>query len=198
VRVVFPYTVRLDEAIVSLPPWAEQVDVSQDDEAYYRLLASLWHDAQDFVILEHDQVLPPTALEGFEKCPEWHCGHPTWLYGGWGVWHGCVRYRRELMLRHPDLPETIVKRDWHALDSAWINHLRLLGYPESHWHWPAAGHLKPKLLPGMGVTVFIQCPFCGSALDAIAIQTDPRVTCQECSQVVVMPVPERTATDSVL
>ena len=87
-RLIFPYVLQIDKALDSLPPWAEQVNVGVDDEAYYRLLASLWHDAQDFIILEHDHVLPPNAITDFEKCPELWCAHPYWLYGGWGAWHG--------------------------------------------------------------------------------------------------------------
>jgi hypothetical protein len=197
-RIILPYTEICPETLASLEGPVEQVDVSADNEAYYRLLADLWHSGDDFVIVEHDMVVPPGALGRLQTCPQEWCGVPYWLYGGWGVWHGVTRYRGSLTQRHPLLPESIQNRDWKALDSAVINHLRLLGYPEAHWHWPPAGHLKPKHLPGMGVWTFVQCPGCGSALDPEDIQTDPRVVCRECGAVSFTPVPERTATDSVL
>jgi hypothetical protein len=196
VRVIYPFATTFPEALASLPSWAEQVDVSQDDEAYFRLLASLWHEAEDFVIVEQDQVLPPGALEGFEACPELKCGHGTWLYGGWGIWHGCVRYRREMMLAHPGLMESIQTRHWSSLDSAVINHLRLLGYPEAHWHWPASKHLVPKIYIGPQTGQFIQCR-CGAAFGNEVFERNP-LTCQECGTETWTPTPERTATDITL
>jgi hypothetical protein len=175
-------------------PWeAVELDPS-DNEAYYRLLADLWHSGEDFLVVEQDMVPPPGAIKELDECESEWCGNAYWLYGNWGVWLGTTRFRGELTRRHPDLMETIVSRDWHALDSAITNHLRLLGYPEAHWHWPAARHLVPKIFAGPGQ--FIQCR-CGAAFGNEVFERNP-LTCQECGVETWTPIPERTATDITL
>jgi len=155
-RLVFPYTERHPEAIAALPVEAEQTDVSSDPEAYWRLLREAWRSGEDFLIVEHDMVLPPGAILAFERCRREWCAHPYFMYGTWGTWHGVTRYRGSLTRRLPTLPDEIVNRAWPALDSAWINNLRRAGYNEGHWHWPPARHLA-HVEPAR-----VACPHCGT------------------------------------
>ena len=156
-RIIYPYAEHYPEAIAALPLDAEQVDVSADPEAYWRLLRDLWRSGEDFLIVEHDMVLPDGALHTFDSCRREWCAHPYFMYGTWGTWHGVTRYRGGLTRRLPNLPDEIRSRTWPSLDSAWINHLRLAGVNEAHWHWPPARHLNPAHPP-----MAVPCPHCGA------------------------------------
>jgi hypothetical protein len=192
-RVILPWTVEHPEVLAALEDWpVERVYVGSDDECYFRLISDLWHSGDTFAIVEHDMVPAPGILREFEVCPQEWCAEEYFMWGTWGTWFGVVRFRGSLTRRHPDLPESIVNRNWHSLDSTVINHLRLLGYPESHWHWPAAKHLRPI---EEGFSRF-QCNYCGSALDIEALRRDPKVVCA-CGEITFMPF-GRTMTDAVL
>ena len=187
-RLVQPYVTRFPESVAALAG-AEFVDVSSDPEAYYRLLADLWHSGDDFCIVEQDNV--PYVLDELKSCPEEWCAEPYWLQGRWGCWHGVVRYRGTLTARYATLPDSIQNRSWQALDSAWINHLRMIGPQEPHWHWPASKHLRPDW------SSLFSCNTCGTALTEDDLRRDPRVQCRSCGSVTTMPVPRLTMTDSV-
>jgi hypothetical protein len=195
-RIVYPYVTVFPEAVAALDGWTvEMVDVSSDDQAYYRLMADLWRSGDDFTVVEQDIVLAPGALQGLVECPQPWCGCPYWQWhSGWGVWHGAVRYRADLALKLPEIPDLIQWRHWGALDSAWINHLRLLGYPEAHWHWPAAKHLT-KLPP---VAMIYGCADCGAALRHEDLRESPQTPCRECGHLNQMVVPTVTPTTPVL
>jgi hypothetical protein len=170
VRVIYPYVKIFPEALAALAGWpVEMADTSADDEAYWRLLKDLWTAGRDFVLVEQDMVVPEDALDRLLGCTEEWCGVPYRLYGNYGVWHGVTRYRGSLTRRLPGLPDAIRDRRWESLDSAWINHLRAAGYPEAHWHWPAAKHLRETPdLSGEGVK-FFNCVKCGTGMSAKSI-----------------------------
>lgn len=89
----------------------------QDDTAYPRLLADLWAEEEDFALVEQDVEPPEGWLQEFDECDQpWCIRGPK---GRPGLdWMGCVRYRRKLMKKHPDLA-------WRAMsisddgDTAW-------------------------------------------------------------------------------
>jgi hypothetical protein len=198
-RIVYACATIFPEAVAALEregyPF-DVVDVSSDNEAYARLWADMWHSGEDFLNVEQDMIVNPGMVKELEECPEEWCGGVYWLYGAAGSWAGVVRFRGELTRRHPDLPETIINRTWQSLDSAYINHLRLLGYPESHHHLPYVKHLVPKIYVGPQTGQFIQCR-CGSAFGSEVFERNP-LTCQECGAETWTPIPERTATDITL
>ena len=157
-RVIYPYVREFPEALAALGQRrVEKVDVGSGDQAYWRLMRDLWRSGDDFLIVEQDMVVPSGAVAAFETCPREWCGQPYFMYRTWGCWHGVVRYRGSLTRSLPDLPDQIAQRHWQSLDSAWINHLRLAGRNEAHWHWPPARHLSPRHAAPSGVT----CPNCG-------------------------------------
>ena len=55
---------------------AELHDLTNDDEAYFGLVARLWRDGQAFMVVEQDVVPPEGAPEDLATCPEPWCGHP--------------------------------------------------------------------------------------------------------------------------
>jgi hypothetical protein len=193
-RVILPWTVEHPEVLAALEGWpVERVYVGSDDEAYFRLISDLWHSGDTFTIVEHDNVPAPGILREFEVCPSEWCAEPYWLAGGggWGCWFGVVRFRGSLTARYPDLPESIQRRDWRSLDSAVINHLRMLGPQEPHRHWPPAIHLRS------GWDRVYNCNSCGAALAPEDIIRGPAVDCRNCGTITSMPVPSLTMTDDV-
>jgi hypothetical protein len=188
--IVQPFVTLFPESVAAIDG-ARFVDVSSDDQAYWRLLTDLWRKGEDFCIVEQDNVPAPGVLQEIESCPEEWCGEPYLLGGQWGCRFGVVRFRGALMARYPFIPDAIKARSWHALDSAWINHLRLVGPQEPHWHWPAAKHLRSDWSP------LFSCNTCGTALTEDDLRRDPRVQCRSCGAVTTMPV-GLTMTDSVL
>ena len=197
-RIVYPYVTVFPEALAALDGWpVEQVDVSSDDQAYYRLLADLWHSGEDFCLVEQDIVIPTGALQHLADCPEEWCAGVYWMpWGSWGSWFGMVRFRGSLTVRHPDLPESIEHRHWSALDSATMNHLRALGYSEPHRH-EFVKHLT-KGRGGLGVTVFVNCSGCGSALPTEEVERSPQPRCQDCGLVNETVVEPTTMTVPIL
>lgn len=150
-RVVMPYTMVNRAACDALPAMStEFVNVSADPLAYWRLLALLWGDAEDFTLIEHDVVIAPGTLAALDACPEPWCScpqpnAPRWsrkrqatppkhspLTGtddrnGWSS--ACLqvnRFRRELMLAEPDLISSVAEpnRYWLVLDEHTVGRLR--------------------------------------------------------------------------
>lgn len=172
-RVILPFTERHPETEAGAPAWAEWVDVSADDEAYWRTLCEWWERGEDFVVIEHDVVCRPDIIEGFDGCPSPWCAHK---YDGmchescseaWANHLGCTRFRKEIMAAVPDAVSSITNpeyRDWHnvcdgiggayreqthpgalylAAQEGLGNTLRDAGYTH-HWHAGDVDHLPMR------------------------------------------------------
>ncbi len=75
-RVVCAYTVlhpATAEALERFAPNAELVDVSSDDEAYWRLVRDLWADQEDFLLIEHDIEITEDVLRSVADCSALWC-----------------------------------------------------------------------------------------------------------------------------
>lgn len=130
-RVVVPYTYVGREVATALGathrPW-DMLPVGGSDRDYYDLLTRLWAEGETFVIVEHDIVVHPTAIDELEQCTHEWCGFPHY-YGRYGLTYGlgCVKFDAALMARHPDAmirvgvmsDPTHPKRHWCRLD-AWL------------------------------------------------------------------------------
>ena len=139
---------------------AEVVPVGPGDE-YYRLLARLWAEQVDFVVVEHDIIVGRDTLAGFEGCGHWWCAHSYRQADGCDIavtygqltTLGCTRFRAEVMAWAPGaVLEAGVTwngryppRDWHALDHALGQALRGAARLQggAHRHWPNVEHLHP-------------------------------------------------------
>ena len=74
--VVMPYTQggQYPEAEAALRGYDPvMADVSHSDEAYWGLLAGLWHKGETFVVVEHDVVVPPNAIDELLACSRPWC-----------------------------------------------------------------------------------------------------------------------------
>ncbi len=109
-RVVCAYTTLHPETERALRVQAEApefADVSGDVTDYCATWARLWRAQEDFVMVEHDIVIAPGTIDAFAACPEPWCCVST---GALGAAFQCNRFRRELIVAHPDLfdlPHTV-------------------------------------------------------------------------------------------
>jgi hypothetical protein len=129
-------------------PGHERVQIDPADmSAYWALLAKVWHEPGDLVIVEHDIGITAEVLPGFASCPEPWCGNPYQIDKQVLVCLGCTRFTAVLKAAEPDLLEAVGEdgsgglpaRDWRRLDVRILDELRRRGYRQ-HWHEPPVMH----------------------------------------------------------
>lgn len=146
-RVLIPHTARHLDTIAGAPAGAEWVDVSSDDQAYWRTLRDYWALDDDLLIVEHDIVCRPDCVEQVQSCPELWCPfayddmcHPECMEA-WRGALGCTRFRKELIAAVPDAVASIEERyrHWLYMGGALAVILTDAGF-DHHWHEPAVHH----------------------------------------------------------
>jgi hypothetical protein len=120
-RVVVAYAVCLhpkaDQVLRRCAPQAERVDVSGSRFDYAALIAALWSDRRDFLLIEHDVEISAEILDSFAACPEPWCSVGS--DPGSGTALQCNRIRRELIDAAPEAFASFAGREWdQALDAA--------------------------------------------------------------------------------
>jgi len=147
-----PYTNLREEAVVAVEESGHdllRVDVSGSDDAYWELLNDLWTTGKTFVIVEHDIVVPPTAIDELLNCPGEWCGFATPYVGT--LWAGlsCTKFEGTLLKDFPDLMEIVAtmsdvghdQKHWCRLD-AWMHHVLEDEEVEQHQHRGRLGHVR--------------------------------------------------------
>lgn len=143
-RVVVPYTTLHPVTKSVLDSYDLQdvayVDVSKDADAYRRLLRDLWRDEVAVVLIEHDIVPWPGAIEELAGCMGLWCSCAYRFKGGYGVYHGfgCTKISADLMRLLPNVwaePGT-----WDLLDQRLLFAARDVRQ-EPHPHRPPVIHL---------------------------------------------------------
>jgi hypothetical protein len=133
------------------PYGARYVDVGEDDEAYWRLLVTLWDEGEAFIVVEHDIAPPIGALRELWECRHDWCAFPYDMGGGFSATAlGCTKFSAALLARAPMAVADIVTpyRYWSALDSHITGAIRRLGEQE-HIHSPAVQHERHYPRPGV-------------------------------------------------
>ena len=95
------------------------------DEYYHRLLSDLWEDQEDVIIVEHDVLPWPGAIEELAQCPyPWcSCSYKIGLSqtgkAGYGIYHtfGCTKFSSHFMGQLPYVWSQIESRHWRHLDA---------------------------------------------------------------------------------
>ena len=150
---ICPYTpscLKLEtvEALKSQAPDAEFIDVHASSTAYWSLLSDLWALGQDFAVIEHDVVISPGTIAGFEACPEPWCGCRS--VGGSMPFLQCTRFRRELTVAYPNLLLDIPpgRRHWDGLDMCFLPQLEELRGASVHQHedTPTRHHARQEMV----------------------------------------------------
>lgn len=143
-RVVVPYT-TLHPVTKSVLDSFElrdvaYMDVSADTDAYRRLLRDLWNEQTTVVMVEHDIVPWPGAIEELAGCMGLWCSCAYRLGGGYGVYHGfgCTKISADLMRLVPHVWDE--PGSWDVLDQRLWFAAREAGQ-EPHPHRPPVIHL---------------------------------------------------------
>lgn len=124
------------------------VYVGAGDEEYWKLMKGIWSLGETFLIVEHDVLPWPGALEELEQCPFPWCSC-TYLIKrsklntqGYGVFHGfgCTKFSAHLIKMLPDVWDQIESRHWKHLDAQFYTQA-LACDQIPHPHRPPAIHL---------------------------------------------------------
>lgn len=117
--------------------------VMSDYHHYGRLFTDLWQAKRGFVLVEHDIVPWPGAIEQMLRCEHEWCAfaYPTTLHSRCQSL-GCVKFSASLMERIPYDSEW-QNRGWDALDGAVIGTLEA---ETVHTHEPPVAHCKARML----------------------------------------------------
>jgi hypothetical protein len=142
-KVVVPYTKLhpvTEFVLTSYRP--EYVDVSAPD-GYRQFFKGLWERRETVIIVEHDIVPWPGALDELWQCPCTWGSYTYHLHGGLGIHHGfgCTKLSARLMEETSDVWES--SSGWNMLDQVLFFEARALGF-EPHHHRPAVTHLNPR------------------------------------------------------
>jgi hypothetical protein len=130
---------RLNLESQGLRPRYERMNGALDAEfAYDRLIRRLWAEGEPFVIVEHDILPWPGAVQQLWTCERSWCAFAYFIFGETRVQLGCVKFDPARLGTCP-LPDEPVS--WTRLDWAVITALVARG-ESGHLHEPAVSHLN--------------------------------------------------------
>jgi hypothetical protein len=128
------------------------VDVSKDDEAYYRYFKDRWKENKTFISVEQDVIFWPGALESLWNCPSKWCAFPYEMLGVPLQPHaytplGLVKFSDYFIDETPTMLEELESKHWKNLDSGiahWVEQSKgqVVG---CHMHWPSVVNYHPEL-----------------------------------------------------
>lgn len=156
VRIIVPYTDLQPETVEAVRANSHghaihYVDVSGGDSEMWETWQWVWRRPEDTLLVEHDIAIHNDVIWQVEACDEPWCtfAYP-YNFGNSDPYHGtgCVRFRRELMERVPDLWDRVGLREgphhppkhWCSLDGFSQLELGALGYRQCK-HEPPVKHL---------------------------------------------------------
>ena len=147
-KIIVPYT-DLNEWTELLTktehPETQFIDVSGSLEDYYHLMVKTWREQETFILMEHDALCWPGALQQLWDCPEPFCMFQTpmtWYLGEWQLHNGPAKFHKSLMERFPTHMDEVNSRDWHNV-YYWL--YEQLQHPKGivvHIHTPPVIHLN--------------------------------------------------------
>jgi len=125
-----------------------------DNLAYGRLLVELWEAHETFVVIEHDIIPWPWAVDSMLRCANHWCRYPYRQHGGYAAGFGCMKIEGSLADQYPRLVAEVAARDahpwpagdWRIIDVVIDMELRRRGV-EPHEHLPGVAHLSARLKP---------------------------------------------------
>lgn len=153
-----PYT-RLPEATQCFlasprcnPVRTVMVDVSGDDNAYYRHMKRVWEVGEDFINMEHDIVPWPGAIDELLDCQRPWCFFgfqdrlPDLVRDADTAMFGLVRFRASIMRELPSIWKTPEPLHWRQLDLHFFEHAFRRHAVAPHQHWPSVLNANPAIL----------------------------------------------------
>lgn len=126
--------------------------VCTGDYGYSLVVAEYWGSGEGFIIVEHDVVPWPGALQQMWDCASSWCGYPYPLHVGrlcdtYGM--GCIKFDSRIVNMWPDLPMKFgwIMREWRSLDALVAESITYMSYPHSwHKHYPPVAHARYRHL----------------------------------------------------
>lgn len=111
---------------------------------FSEFLRYMWKQAEPFVLIEHDVLPYPGAIQEIWDCPEEFCGKPYRIATFEAACFGCTYFGSELMTQYPDAMEEAARRDpvWSCLDHRLADVLAESGRKgdqnpgDGSWGWP--------------------------------------------------------------
>jgi hypothetical protein len=129
---------RLNLRMQGLEPRFERMDGALDGEyAYDRLFRSLWAEGEPFIVVEHDVLPWPGALQQLWQCDCAWGAFQYFIFGELRVQLGCAKFDPSRLGDCP-LDELV---PWQRLDWAVMTALVERGH-SGHLHTPAVTHLN--------------------------------------------------------
>jgi hypothetical protein len=144
-KIVIPAMSRpcLPEMALRTNGYSPQVVIMEDDYHYSRLFNDLWDAHEDFIIVEHDIVPWPGAIESFFGCNQHWCGFQYPQGGAWGGGLGCVRFTGAFTKAFSKFPGIWKNPHWYVLDRDTMETIRKnTEYDYYCVHTPPVAHLK--------------------------------------------------------
>jgi len=125
-------------------------NVGINAKAYSKILFEYWNDHEGFIVVEHDIIPWPGALEKLWACKQLWCGHsyPLHAQGLFGGYLGCTKFSAELCDTYPKVMNRAWEESWQKIDGYVLTELRkLTGNDCFHLHFPPCAHIRelPKL-----------------------------------------------------
>ena len=142
-NVIVPYTDLHPTTEFVLRPYRPVYVEVGGENGYLNFFRELWNEGEDIIIVEHDVVPWPGALEEVWQCPCAWGSYSYHMHGGIGIYHGfgCTKLTAELMAQTPDIWEQWTS--WNMLDQKLFFAARGKGL-EPHTHRPPVTHLNPR------------------------------------------------------
>jgi hypothetical protein len=108
------------------------------DLSYDQLFRELWDKAEPFILVEHDIVPWPGAVQELWACPEPWCGFPYSVFGQLKSYLGCTKFNPSQLGECP-LPDEL--QSWQVMDRKIEAGMLKRGH-KGHLHSPAVSHLN--------------------------------------------------------
>ena len=146
-RVIIPYTMVHPVIVDVMEPFSPTYVEMENELSYWRLMCDIWAKHEDVVIVEHDVIPYPFAIEGMWDCQGSWCSVTYQSKKGYGVYHmlGCTKLGTKLMDELPDVWQNVATTDYWTLDAQLCDAAQRQGIIP-HPHWPPCTHLH-----GMGI-----------------------------------------------
>lgn len=89
-------------------PRAPAEELGEASFAFAGLLRELWPEPGDLVVVEHDYLPPPGAIQALLDCGHNWCTHPAWIHDTYLVGSlNLARFSAALKAREPDLMDYV-------------------------------------------------------------------------------------------
>lgn len=143
-RVIVPYKTRkaVQHQVLDMQSIEPEWYRCDDSDSYWMLLKRQWDRREAFIVLEHDILPWPGALEDLWRCREPWCAFGYHMGGHMGYAFGCTKFTTELMDAMPDIVDGLPDRHWFNLDSQFIHTAHRVHNLDYHRHGPPVIHLN--------------------------------------------------------